>query len=710
MKSLVRFLSSCFLLANFSLNAFQTLAQIIEFAHSHPSAPESDVEDWRNPSFKKYFAQTHRGLFAKLKNFVSPEGSEFEQLLKQLEVPPVMVDEQDIGTLTLSLDPKKKPRIFFFGDLHGAFDSFARDLLNLQKEGIIDDNLRLIPKNTYIVFLGNVLGGTPYSIKLLEALMSISQKNPGQVVIVRAERGRNNAWKNLDAVVQELRALPAVTYDSLSAFAGKLPDRLVILYGLDEVICSAPTFSRAIRSTPQTKVILHGGVGPYTKQLPRGLEFSGFFEGAAEWLLLSCPTALNQTYLHFYFDSYLELCCGADLAHSTFVHYAQDVRTKKGFTQERYDPITGCKLSQNAPSGRQEILIGSTGALFGGLTSIGGVLQRGVEKAFILANEQNTIPGHYIRPVFLDDFYVPGKARANVERLAEEFNIDLLVMPQGSQTLEGYLDLVRAGKVAVLFPYTGAPQFRMADLKYIVHYRPSYEEELVALIDFVVNEYEAKRFASIYQDDAFGNPLIEIVHRELKKHGIAQGVDIPYSREQTIWKEQIVKLVDSNSEAIAFLLSSLSPVRDILSALGPDFFIGKYPFALYVMEDDALTRFLTTMGIKFTMTSLLPDIKNSDLEIVKEYRYAMDRFGYPYDVNDLEGFIAGSLTVEALRVIGKPYTKERVLAFFEGLKGYKFKGLTLTFDAQTRSFKTPIWVKSINDQWKLYPVQEKVAA
>ena len=71
----------------------------------------------------------------------------------------------------------------------------------------------------------------------------------------------------------------------------------------------------------------------------------------------------------------------------------------------------------------------------------------------------------------LDDEYDPKKTLERVQSLIDHQKIDRLLMPLGSPTLESYLDLVKAGKVLVLFPHTGSSLFRHADLKFIINFR-----------------------------------------------------------------------------------------------------------------------------------------------------------------------------------------------------------------------------------------------
>ncbi len=100
------------------------------------------------------------------------------------------------------------------------------------------------------------------------------------------------------------------------------------------------------------------------------------------------------------------------------------------------------------------------------------------------------------------------------------------------------------------------------------------------------------------------------------------------------------------------------------------------------------------------MGAAVPNPRTSQLEIVKEYRKDMDKYGYDYDVFSLEGYIGTSILIDAIKKIKGPVTREKIMQQLEGLKDYKFKGLTLTFDPKHRDLARHVWIETgDNVEW-----------
>jgi ABC-type branched-subunit amino acid transport system substrate-binding protein len=297
---------------------------------------------------------------------------------------------------------------------------------------------------------------------------------------------------------------------------------------------------------------------------------------------------------------------------------------------------------------------------------------------------------------------VPRLALANAEKLKTIYGIDLFVIPQGTEQLNTYVEHVKSGEIAVLFPRSGATIFRTPLMKNMVHFRASYDEEAEALVDFVVKEYKVRSFAFVYQNDSFGAPLAEAAHKALVKRGITQWVDIPYSREQASYSDIVKKLKMASAEAVGIFFSAHAPVREFLEMLGPNFFIGRIPFGISFMMSEATRRYCKSRGINFLLSYTTPNPQSEDTPFLKDYADAMDRYGVVRDVNSLEGYMAGALLIESLKHIKLPFTKEKVIAFFEGLKDYPFAGFNLTFDADMRSLGLPVWVVKTSGKQVIY--------
>lgn len=82
------------------------------------------------------------------------------------------------------IDIPNNTHIFVRADLHGNLDRLIFTLLILQKSGFLDENIKCKP-NFKMIFLGDYCDRNPYTLEVLELLMSLKMENPNQVFLVR---------------------------------------------------------------------------------------------------------------------------------------------------------------------------------------------------------------------------------------------------------------------------------------------------------------------------------------------------------------------------------------------------------------------------------------------------------------------------------------------------------------------------------------------
>ena len=75
--------------------------------------------------------------------------------------------------------------IAFFGDLHGNKDALINILQYLVRHGYIDNDLRIIKDNFYLVFLGDYVDRGDNGVEVIDILLRLKIANPDNVFLVR---------------------------------------------------------------------------------------------------------------------------------------------------------------------------------------------------------------------------------------------------------------------------------------------------------------------------------------------------------------------------------------------------------------------------------------------------------------------------------------------------------------------------------------------
>jgi len=689
-------------------------------ADRFPDFPVGDDKSWLDPVFNSFYDAMQPSFFKRIcyKLHIGSNDWDFsflKPLLKTVTRQLAVTKKEHPWTQFLSV---KNERIAFCGPLYGSFRSLLRNLEQLKKKGFVDEQFKFTSKSHYLVFLGGVITISPYSYHLLKLVLSIMEKNPGQVIYLRGDQERSGHWKDFNVMRYPLELMTGSSQNlmnevlplenELNAFFDVLPDMLCLEYqgkSSDKMYCAATSVPDEILRDPKTSVVLVGERRADVLWPTRGLAFIGFNGCAAEWSLISCPNRTYRDHFGFNYDNFVLLTIDGLFIDSLFSFFSRDTRTKEPFLEERYYAGLGLKLQKDEKRTKKKIAsFGSTMTLSGGVRAVGRGLRQGIEAAFMRQNEQGGVRDYFIKPIIFDDQYIPRMARANVDLFLQKFGISTLVVPQGTPTLDAYLNLVRDGTVYAFFPSTGGEQFRSPELLNLIHHRLSYQYEVRALMNYLVKEFKVKQFALIYTDDSLGLQFMRVAHETLEKLGIKDKAitDISYYREQTDFKDQIEKLIATNPEGIGFFFTSSTMARNFLSAVGTAFFVGKHLVAVSFLEDKLFRLFLETTGIRCSFSFSVPDPRLSNYDIVKEYREELSKKNLAPDSNSLEGYIAASYFIEALKKVGPPFTGSRIMAYLESMKEPLIKNFFAgTFDRLTRTIGLPVWIRTEDDKWIL---------
>lgn len=327
-------------------------------------------------------------------------------------------------------------------------------------------------------------------------------------------------------------------------------------------------------------------------------------------------------------------------------------------------------------------------------------LQAGLLAKFNDVNAVGGIDGKQLQLVFLDDQYTPTMAKDNILKFLSEFHTDTILSPIGSPTLENYLDLIKQQKVLVLFPVTGGYIFRAPEFKNIIHFRPSYADELQALTEYLVVNRNAKKFLIFYQHDSYGTQPKDAIIATLKRLNITTYVQVPYDRNDLDFTDKIKTIKDFDPDSVAFI-STAASAENLIRQLGTNFFIGKNIYGTSNnFGEAAFKTFMKLKGLNFYVANVVPNPVVSDLEIAQEFRHKAQKMNIVLDTVSFEGYIMASLVVYILEQIKPPFTQEKIINFVRNIKDLDFKGLHLNFDFDRNSLSTNLWIlEGSHEKW-----------
>jgi ABC-type branched-subunit amino acid transport system substrate-binding protein len=254
-----------------------------------------------------------------------------------------------------------------------------------------------------------------------------------------------------------------------------------------------------------------------------------------------------------------------------------------------------------------------------------------------------------------------------VNQLIQQDRVFALGFFVGTPTGAKIVPMAEAQKVPALGFFTGAEILRAPLRKHVFHVRASYYDEARAMVDNLQG-LGMKKIAVFYQDDAFGNAVLEGVKIALRKYGSAPVALGTFPRNTLDVGKGLADIKPSNPEAVV-MVGPYAPLAEFvkraraerLSALLLTVsFVGTEAFAKAAGKD----------GNGVVITQVVPPPTGKDLPGVSQYQAALRRYVPDATPNfvSLEGFVNAMVYVEALKRAGRDLTRDKFLAALESIR------------------------------------------
>ena len=387
---------------------------------------------------------------------------------------------------------------------------------------------------------------------------------------------------------------------------------------------------------------------------------------------------------------------GAQQSSSVQAQPAQLAPLARQFEQKSIDsPVQG--VTEN------EIRFGISAPFSGAAKELGQNMKLGIEAAFNVANTNGGVNGRQLRLVAVDDGYEPTRTAETMKQLYEQDRVFGIVGNVGTPTAVVALPYALERRMLFYGAFTGAGLLRSDPPdRYVFNYRASYAEETDAVVRYLVKVRRLKpeQIAVFAQQDSYGDAGFAGVAKAIRS---LRGGD-----ESTILRLNYKRNTVDVDEAIAQLQKSRIPIKAVIMV--PTYraaarFIEKtrdlYPSMIYTsvsfVGSTALASELMLLGQKYAtgviVTQVVPAVDGHS-SVVLDYKSALTKYfpGEPPDYVSLEGYVAGSVLVEALKRNGPQLDTERLVDTLENLRDFDMGlGTPVTFGRSEHQGVHKVW-------------------
>lgn len=720
---IIKIVAILFMVTQIGWGSPLTLSAIDQYAQTLNEYPPNENHDWLSPDYSQYQQKITPGFWGSLFNRLKgkkpfcTKDSLTHGVEKVLQVSPYV--NKDLVYLSV----KPGDQFIVWGDLHGAFHSLIRSLKQLKADGVIDDSLKIKNPNVKFIFMGCIIDRSAYSTETLMLVLTLMLNNPQQVIYMRGSHENHQDWLNYDfkrelSVRLRVKSINDPFVLLISKFFAALPTMIFAKlpqapyrYLVFNSLYDTPT-SDLLKINPEIDVLFQAQSRSHVYQTTKGLNLLPQEAGIPTWTLFSSPSLSFQNLYHFYNDNFSIIDVGPTILNSTVTLNKHDVRSKSpNYEKNTFQIASGqpLKKGEHPEVSWLDLTLASPLDLTESFRILGQRIRAGIDLRVRQLNREGGINGKLLKVYFDNDRNIPSETVREAEELLKKSKNPILLTTLGTSTTVALLPLIEAHKILLLFPYTGDLALRKQDLTNLVHYRPSFQREIRALVKYAKENLLKQNFAIFYSDSG-GEQKFEIAKKMLQeKYNVPSNAicAAPYP-EGTINVDKAAEAIKACNPDVIILLSSYDAGKELVKKLGVAF-LKNITLMGYSYLTDRFRDFVGKVddaehqgkGLEFIISRVVPDPNHDLSEIVKDYRAEIDRV-YPsarYDADSLEGYINVSILIDVLQKVEPPYTMDKIIHEIESMKSYSFHGLTLNFDPATRELSKQVWIDTGQKHW-----------
>ncbi|HEY7452958.1 MAG TPA: ABC transporter substrate-binding protein [Thermoleophilaceae bacterium] len=299
---------------------------------------------------------------------------------------------------------------------------------------------------------------------------------------------------------------------------------------------------------------------------------------------------------------------------------------------------------------------------FSGPASAYRSIEQGAQAYFAAVNADGGVDGRKIEFMTLDDGYEPPKAVQNARRLVQEEQVFAVFNTLGTANNAAIWDYLNKQKVPHVYVATGGSLWG-ADVDahpYTTGWQPDYVTESKVYADYLRDEKPEAKVAVLYQNDAFGEDLLNGFKKAIEGSDIQVVAEESYEVTDPTVSSQMSKLASSDADTFLNITTPKFGAQAIVAAdkLGwkvLHIINNVSASKLLVLQPAGLDKAQGLISTAYFKDPASPEW--ADDEAMTEFKDGLKKFeprANPEDPNCVYGWAAAATMVEALKGMKEP--------------------------------------------------------
>lgn len=330
------------------------------------------------------------------------------------------------------------------------------------------------------------------------------------------------------------------------------------------------------------------------------------------------------------------------------------------------------------------ILIGSSIPSTGIIKSWGDAVTSGANSYFNYANEKNLIKNKKIEFLTYDDKYEPELTIENINKLIFEDKVFTLFGLVGTPTVKRVLPILYDENLPLFSAFTGASFLRDNYNENFINFRASYDQEIEALMNYIIYKKNLKKIAVFYQNDDYGEEGYISVLDALKRKNLNLVAEGSYKRNTLSITHALNEIKNAKPEVIfmvgAYKTNSLFIKKAKENENLKDVIFCNISFGDANSMINELKR-LNTNTNNLIFSQVVPNYMDNSIPSVVEYQTLMKKY-YPQEelgFLSLETFLSAKVLVNAISRIKGEITREKFIYMIKTTPKNLLVGIPIEF-------------------------------
>lgn len=347
-----------------------------------------------------------------------------------------------------------------------------------------------------------------------------------------------------------------------------------------------------------------------------------------------------------------------------------------------------------------EIKIGASRVLSGPLGPQTTRISDGAQLLFDEINESGGIHGRKINFIQFDDQFQVPLAVENTKKLISEEQVFMLFNSTGTGQTAAILPLLSQTRTVLFGPITGASAFRQKVNPYLFHVRASYADEAEKMVSQMAL-IGLTKVAMAYQEDPFGNTLLNEIELAAKRHNVELIAKIPLDTSKTSYTDEARKLASLRPQALVLGGAGLTVPRVIAAVQATEAKPTFYGFS--VASLGAINGVLKENARGIVLARIMPSLRNSAVSVVRDYLALLEKRkpGAQPSADEFEGYVHARLLVAALEKAGPDLTTPRLIDAIESLKEVAWGSFRARYSSKSHNGSAYVELAIINREGRL---------